>query len=279
MATTRILLASTSLALLSGSARAQTCMGAATFVNNRAQMTADIASGGNPYSVGAGASFGATPGPFAALGIGLAHDDNLSNNATVVDGIGGLGFPVLTTPVTEFCPFFRVANLNGVDDLGEHVSFRSYGVGLSLGTRLSVDPNLELVPFLGGAALLGQSTISLGSAVGTSEHDYFNVDLGMGFVIQSVFTIRPSVSYELAHGQTTSSYALRFSYSFGKVTMTARPRPAAGEGSLASVWANPREMIYYCSGSRWYGDTADGRFMTEREAIAAGYSAEHGKRC
>jgi hypothetical protein len=277
MAIIRILLATTCLALVSSVVGAQTCMGGATFAHNRAQMNANVSRGGSASSGGAGASLGATPGPFATLDIGLASADNLRGYATVFDGTAGLGFPVLTAPATEFCPFFTFATLNGADVLGEHISSLSYGAGLGLGTRLSFEPTFEVVPFVGGAFLLNQSTITLGHEGGTAEDNFFNATFGVGFVIQDAFTIRPSATYSVAHGQTTSSYALRVSYSFGKVT--ARPRPATGEGSLASVWVNPREMIYYCSSSRWYGGTAEGSFMTEREAIAAGYGAEGGKRC
>jgi hypothetical protein len=38
-------------------------------------------------------------------------------------------------------------------------------------------------------------------------------------------------------------------------------------------------MVYYCSQSRSFGNTADGHFMTEREALGAGYTPEFGKRC
>jgi hypothetical protein len=100
--------------------------------------------------------------------------------------------------------------------------------------------------------------------------------LGVGFVFGHVLTIRPSTDIA-THGRTTQSFGLRVSVAFGQVTVPPPPRP--GEGSLATVWANPRAMVYYCAGSRSYGNTADGQFMTEREAIAAGYTADLGKRC
>ena len=278
MAIHRILLAATCLTALSTPLRAQTCMGGATFAHRRAQMNGDFSSRGSAaYAAETGASLGATPGPFLTLGVGLAHDNNLRGNATALDGTAGLGFPVLSHPETELCPFFAFATLNGVDLPGERIASLSYGIGLGLGTRLSSDSGFAVVPFVGGAFLLNSSTVSFGHAEATGVDNFFNGSVGVGFVIQDVFTIRPSASYVIAHGQTTSSFALRFSYSFGIVP--PHIRPAAGDGSMSSVWVNPREMIYYCSGSRWYGGTAEGSFMTEREAIAAGFGAEHGKRC
>jgi hypothetical protein len=39
------------------------------------------------------------------------------------------------------------------------------------------------------------------------------------------------------------------------------------------VWANPNSKVYHQPGSRWYGKTKDGQWMTEQDAIKAGYHA------
>ena len=46
--------------------------------------------------------------------------------------------------------------------------------------------------------------------------------------------------------------------------------PAAGSGM---VWVNPESKIYHKEGSQWYGKTKQGSYMTEAEAIKAGYRA------
>ncbi|WP_236027112.1 ComEA family DNA-binding protein [Geomonas diazotrophica] len=45
-------------------------------------------------------------------------------------------------------------------------------------------------------------------------------------------------------------------------------QPPAGSGM---VWVNPDSKIYHKSGSTWYGKTKQGTYMTESEAIKAGY--------
>ena len=39
------------------------------------------------------------------------------------------------------------------------------------------------------------------------------------------------------------------------------------------VWVNTASGVYHYQGERWYGKTKEGQFMTEKQAIAAGYRA------
>jgi DNA uptake protein ComE-like DNA-binding protein len=47
-----------------------------------------------------------------------------------------------------------------------------------------------------------------------------------------------------------------------------RTAPAAG-----MVWVNTESKVYHYEGDRWYGKTKEGKFMTEADAIKAGYRA------
>lgn len=51
-------------------------------------------------------------------------------------------------------------------------------------------------------------------------------------------------------------------------TIEARTPPAPG-----MVWVNTASKVYHKAGDRWYGKTKEGKFMTELDAIAAGYRA------
>jgi hypothetical protein len=46
------------------------------------------------------------------------------------------------------------------------------------------------------------------------------------------------------------------------------PPPPAASGM---VWVNPDSKIYHKSNSRWYGKTKQGSYMTESEAVKAGF--------
>lgn len=54
--------------------------------------------------------------------------------------------------------------------------------------------------------------------------------------------------------------------------------PAAG-GGPGKVWVNPSSKTYHCNGSKWYGTTKKGEYMTEAAAKAAGDHPDHGKAC
>ena len=56
----------------------------------------------------------------------------------------------------------------------------------------------------------------------------------------------------------------------------AKPAPGGGPGL---VWVNTPSKVYHCPGTRYYGTTKTGSYMTEQAAIAAGNRADHGKAC
>ena len=56
-------------------------------------------------------------------------------------------------------------------------------------------------------------------------------------------------------------------------------KPAAAENPAASVWVNTNSGIYHCPGTRWYGKTEAGEYMTQKQAREKGYHPAANRAC
>jgi hypothetical protein len=57
----------------------------------------------------------------------------------------------------------------------------------------------------------------------------------------------------------------------------AMPAAPAGGGGNGKVWVNTKSGVYHRQGDKWYGKTKEGKYMTEDEAIKAGFRADKEK--
>src|SRR5882724_3078889 len=67
------------------------------------------------------------------------------------------------------------------------------------------------------------------------------------------------------------------------VTATRIPAAAAAQADEGNpdvkVWVNTVSDVYHCPGSRWYGNTKQGQYMTQAEAQKKHYRPAYGKVC
>jgi hypothetical protein len=66
---------------------------------------------------------------------------------------------------------------------------------------------------------------------------------------------------------------------------TAPPKQKQQQGKTeagradAKVWVNTASGVYHCPGTRWYGNTKRGEYMTQKQAQEKGYRPAYGKVC
>ena len=102
--------------------------------------------------------------------------------------------------------------------------------------------------------------------------------------ISGLVTVGAAASGSMAKTSTTSSSAASHSHepaassssSSSKMEKESAPEASKQAGpppAKGMVWVNTATGVYHYEGDHWYGNTKEGKYMSEQDAIKAGYRA------
>jgi len=134
---------------------------------------------------------------------------------------------------------------------------------LMVGSAQKVEPAVAGAPGVGaGSSTAAKKTKSEAASTSSSAPSGASTSAP-----SAANTSAPSGANTSAPSGATHS-APKASSSEGEPEVAARTAPAAG-----MVWVNTATKVYHYEGDRWYGKTKEGKFMTEADAMKAGFRA------
>lgn len=212
-------------------ANAQLCAGAASFTSGRMQAGGQLVSNDAYSSYGVGLNVGNARGLYG--GAQLANNDyDFLEESGMWIGLGG-GYQLRPAKAGfQICPVATLGIGLGPDDIGgsgTDMSARQFTAGALIGFVAHREGNFQIIP-TGGLSLVN-SKVTLSSAAGDADESetFFSLDLGAGFLINQVWTIRPMLTLPFGDDGRDESLSLGVSYNFGKRVKAAPARRPASK--------------------------------------------------
>jgi hypothetical protein len=123
---------------------------------------------------------------------------------------------------------------------------------------------------------------------GVGFYDFLHGQRGMapnGVEIHPVLHVRvlaasgPAVAPVAGSGAERPGTARHRSDRSALPTASNEPPDPDHQGHGGDVWLNTSSLVYHCPGTRYYGATAHGEYVTEAEAVRRGARPVGGRRC
>jgi hypothetical protein len=199
---------------------AQLCAGTAPFTTGRMQFGGQLVSNNDYSSYGVGANLGNARGVYGGAQIANNDYDSVNESGLWI----GLGGGYQTRPAKagyQICPVAAIGVGLGPDNIGNgstDMSVRQLSAGAIIGKVAHRTRDFQIIP-TGGLSIVN-SKVTVGSA--DVSDTFFALDLGAGFLVNSVWTIRPMLSIPFGDDGRDESLVLGVAYSFGKPARPAR---------------------------------------------------------
>jgi hypothetical protein len=215
------------LAIVRSPAVAQTCMGLASFKNAPMQVagTGSFTDGVNSF--GGTVGYGMPVGVWGKAAIATTSIDGAPSSSLGFGAQAGYQ-KALNSGKVELCPNASFTIGNGPDDdaAGINGSSRHATVGLNVGTVMGTSPRMKFVPTLGlsYASAKNQAKDDTGTTLFEISDSYGLAQVGVGLVLNSNISVRPSVDIPLGLDGADPTFGITLGYNFGGSHAPARRR-------------------------------------------------------
>jgi hypothetical protein len=194
------------------SASAQVCMGSASFSSGPMQVGGGFQSTDDVMVYQAGFAMGRPQGMFGGAQLASVSYDGADENGKWAGLTGGYQIPVAAVSGLQLCP---VANYQMGWGPGDDISQSRASLGVMGGMVANKAGKIQIIP--SGGLSWARSTLKIDALDFDESEDYFQIDLGIGFVFNSNLTLRPNVNVPFGQeGDEENTFGLGLSYNFGR---------------------------------------------------------------
>ena len=210
------------MAILSVPADAQVCLGLTPYtVATPIQVSGKGSLTSESTSFGAGAGYGLPAGLFGGLALATTADNNLGGSTLELGTTVGYQISLWNAGAVQLCPVASFGvGLGPKTTAGTGVarSRRTASVGAAIARSFTAGPRLKVVPSLGAAYAYrkDQAQNNAGTSLFQIAEHYAVAQVGVGLVLDSDISVRPSMEIPFNLDASDPSLSLTVSYSFGR---------------------------------------------------------------
>jgi hypothetical protein len=208
------------LAIVSARAGAQTCLGLASFSDGSVRVTGNGWLTNESSSFGAGLGYGRPTSVFGGLAIGSTSNEAVDGSTVELGASVGYQIPLGKTARVQLCPvasFGIGIGPKSTFNSGIDRSNKTASAGIALATSFFASPRLRIVPTGGLAYAYRQDKAenNAGASLFEIADHYALAQVGIGLVLNSSFSVRPSMDIPLGLDGGYPTFGITLGYNFG----------------------------------------------------------------
>jgi hypothetical protein len=216
-----LLVSLTLLAITRTTAVGQACLGMASSTTGPLQAIGEASLTSGTRTVSAGLGYGFPSSVFGSLGIGTKSIEAYNGSSLNLGASAGYEIALGKAAQVQLCPVaslgFEIGPRNTFES-GVDRSSRRASVGLAVGAAVAAHGRLQVIPTASLSYAYGQAKAesSAGATLFEISDHYALGQLGVGLILNSQISVRPSVDLPLGLDAGEPTFRLAVGYNFGR---------------------------------------------------------------